>query len=142
MTVVPVPEKYADKINAFNENFVWRNDTFDGWRVLKKPDDAGNYVGDCDDYANTVSWILSDNNRFKMWWNLLMGKHKIWYCRTKESNAFIQLPTHVVLYVEGLGWTDNIHKTFVTQLEPYYKLNFNTNVFIWTVKSLIGVVFK
>jgi hypothetical protein len=58
-----------DAVSTVAPKFVYRKDRiplFDSWRVMKYK--SGSYVGDCDDFAITCFWHLSDR---KLWRFLL-----------------------------------------------------------------------
>ena len=87
--------------NAFIRAFRWEKDgRLDTWRILS-PDATGKYRGDCDDFAATMSRIIS-GSASRMAWNVITHQHTFWYCKTAKGAS------HMALWVRGRGWIDNI----------------------------------
>ena len=58
-----------------------KNLILDGWSIMR--DRSGVYQGDCEDFALTVFWHLSEQNLFKFLLNLLiLHKYRIIWCKT------------------------------------------------------------
>ena len=83
----------------FRRKFRWVADRVDGWRSLRGDLEP---TGDCDDYATTVSLILS-HNWFRFWVNVLFLRHVFWLVIASNGEK------HITLWVRGLGWTCNIY---------------------------------
>jgi predicted transglutaminase-like cysteine proteinase len=87
-----------------NNRFVYINDMKDSWNILTK---EGKIVGDCEDYILTLMYILSSKSCLKMSLSILSMKFVIWYCKSPGGE------NHVVLWIRGIGWTDNINGKIV-----------------------------
>lgn len=100
------------ELKDFAENFIYNTDMnhygyADVWKILPT---EGRVLGDCEDYALTALYILSEKNMLKFWWNLLTGRAKI---------CFVMWPSnvgHAVLRWDGM-YLDNITRVFVTRAE-------------------------
>lgn len=73
------------------------------WQIIKKPP----YVGDCEDYALSLLYLISGKSMLKFWWNLTFGPAKIRYCKVRGQG-------HGVLKWNKL-YIDNIQKRWVTK---------------------------
>ena len=94
--------------------FRYRKDrTLDSWRILPN---SGIVYGDCDDFAMTMAYSLSNRSLVTMWWNIITFKHVVWLAKTNGG-------AHAMLHVRGAGWLDNIQpQLFTTMPEGYRKL--------------------
>lgn len=43
------------------------------WKIMKEPP----YIGDCEDYALTLLWLISEKSMWKFWWNLITFQAQI-----------------------------------------------------------------
>lgn len=87
---------------GFIEQFKWESDGFvDSYHILKEGES-----GDCDDFAATVSYIESGTSKAKMFFNILLGRHRFYWCRSPDGEA------HIILKVKGKGYIDNIFPTY------------------------------
>ncbi len=101
-----------------NARFLYRPDKGESWQILKG---EGHIYGDCEDYSLTLIWLAERRSMWRFWWALLTFKYVLWYCRSPGGAG------HVVVWVRGHGWTDNICKHFVSRkdLRGYgYRLRF------------------
>ena len=73
------------------------------WQIMKERP----YVGDCEDYALTLLYLISGKSMWKFWWYLCTGKAQIRRVITKNGGG------HAVLRF-GNMWADNWTKKFVT----------------------------
>jgi len=73
------------------------------WQIMKDHP----YVGDCEDYALTLLYLISGKSMWKFWWYLCTGKAQIRRVITKNGGG------HAVLRF-GKMWADNWTKKFVT----------------------------
>jgi predicted transglutaminase-like cysteine proteinase len=90
-----------------NQRFKYKLDgKHDSWQVLDV-DKPGELLGDCEDYALTVLFILSNHNWLTFWWNLISRKAKICYCKPNGVG-------HAVLRFNG-QYIDNIQQTWCTK---------------------------
>jgi hypothetical protein len=93
-------------LKDLNEFFVWTPDgRLDSWRVLRDDSDAM-FRGDCDDYAVTVAYLESGSSWMRFWWRLVTRQQVFWYTKTSQGDA------HLMLWIWGKGWIDNINPTF------------------------------
>lgn len=72
-----------EAINLVKSKFIYKPDVkyklFDSWSVMKEKD--GKYQGDCEDFALTVFWHMSDKNLRKFLLNLMiLHKYRIYQC--------------------------------------------------------------
>ena len=73
------------------------------WQIMKEHP----YVGDCEDYALTLLYLISGKSMWKFWFYLITGKAQIRRVTTKNGGG------HAVLRF-GKMWADNWTKKFVT----------------------------
>jgi len=73
------------------------------WQIMKDHP----YVGDCEDYALTLLYLISGKSMWKFWFYLITGKAQIRRVTTKNGGG------HAVLRF-GNMWADNWTKKFVT----------------------------
>jgi hypothetical protein len=69
-----------DSVYEVQSKFGYVSDTtdinLDNWVVMKERD--GKYLGDCEDFALTVFWLMSGKNLIVFLWNLLVsGKYQL-----------------------------------------------------------------
>lgn len=69
-------EMDKSKLEILRSRFRYKADKLDSWKIFDEKDDI--WEGDCDDYAVTACYLLSDKNMWKFWWNVLTGKAMIW----------------------------------------------------------------
>jgi hypothetical protein len=102
MTEIITP-KTLEELNA---GFIWTADqALDNWRLLRA-DETGKFLGDCDDYAVTASFIGSGSSWGRFWWNVVTRQHVFWWGRTRGNED------HVLLWVRGKGWIDNTNPAY------------------------------
>ena len=94
----------------FAKNWKYRYDTDqygmrDAWHIIHETTD-GKWVGDCEDYALTMLWLLKDKNPRAFWWSLITGEAKI--CLVGPSKWKV---THAVLRYKD-HYIDNWTKEF------------------------------
>lgn len=73
------------------------------WQIMKEHP----YVGDCEDYALTLLYLISGKSMWKFWFYLITGKAQIRRVITKNGGG------HAVLRF-GNMWADNWTKKFVS----------------------------
>ena len=76
------------------------------WKIMKKHP----YVGDCEDYALTLLYLISGKSMLKFWMYLITGKAQIRRVITKNGGG------HAILRF-GDMWADNWTKKFVSSEE-------------------------
>lgn len=84
----------------------------DGWRVVDK-------YGDCDDFALTYAFIVSDRSWRKLIWNIITFKIVFWLAYSPVNRVF---PRHTVLYVESFGFVDSSYPTGLRAKASPHKL--------------------
>ena len=89
-------------IEDLNRRFRWVPDQLDSYRVMRNP--TGPLRGDCDDYAATALWLHAGRSMVRFWWLVFTFRAVFWLCRADLNGE-----RHVVLWVKGLGWIDNIY---------------------------------
>lgn len=126
------------------DNWVYKSDKeqfgfIEVFKVLK-PDENGNYVGDCEDFALTWLYLECDKSWLKMLKELCFGSAKLRYCKTKTGGG------HVALEYKGY-YVDNWSKKPVTReyMELVYGHTFRWGMLIaplTLLNLLIGLPFK
>jgi hypothetical protein len=91
-----------EAVKYVGERFVYESDPTtigDTWQVLRLNDEK--FTGDCDDFALTCFWYVSDQNilRFVLH-TFITHKYKLYRCKTINNEW------HVVGSFDGL-WFDN-----------------------------------
>lgn len=79
----------AEKLKELNERFRYESDKIDNWKILYS-DDA-EWRGDCDDYACTALYLLSDKSMWRFWWNLISLRAKLWRVISPNGVAHMRL---------------------------------------------------
>ena len=101
-----------DKIAAdFTSKWEYRFDSeqygsADAWVIIRKEDEKGKLVGDCEDYALSILWRLCDKSDWKMWWMLLTRQAGICCVGPSKWKA-----SHAVLRYKG-EYIDNWTRKF------------------------------
>jgi len=101
-----------------NERFYYKSDNGESWNILKS---EGAISGDCEDYSLTLVWLAQGKGRVSFWLSLITMKYVLWFCKSPSGVG------HLILWVRGEGWTDNIQKRIFTKAERKklgYKLKF------------------
>ena len=104
----PHPEAAQTALNA---RFREKRERGDSWRILRAP---GPIEGDCEDYALTLIWLLAGRSLWRFWWGLLSLRYVLWFCRVGGEG-------HMVLWVRGHGWTDNLTRHFAEHLPKTHR---------------------
>ena len=123
--------KSRDKIAAdFTAKWEYRLDkkqygSADAWVVIRKEDEKGKLVGDCEDYALSILWRLCDKSDWKMWWMLLTRQAGI--CCVGPSKWKV---SHAVLRYKG-DYIDNWTRKFgpKSEIESYIPCSLWTRTF-------------
>jgi hypothetical protein len=95
-------------VEEFTDNWQYRKDKdqygfADAWKIIRKPNAKGKYVGDCEDYALSVLWRLCGKSDIRMWWMLIT--HQAGICCVGPSKI---KTSHAVLKYKGMyvdNWT-------------------------------------
>ena len=98
---------FEREVKRLNSHWTYKYDTDqfaakDHWRIMKEPP----YLGDCEDYALTVLWLICNKSMWKFWWCLISGKAQIRRVITHNGGG------HAILRY-GDMWIDNWTKKFV-----------------------------
>jgi predicted transglutaminase-like cysteine proteinase len=133
-----------EALKKLNSHFVYQKDDlrwFDHWRILYSEKEQ-KWVGDCEDYALTLMWMLSGRNLFQFLWDILRLKYLMWFVKYPNGAG------HAIVRIENLYY-DNIQKKGVTKEELVstgYKFVFPMIppfVFIKLLLSyIIGIFFR
>ena len=97
-----------------NRKFRYQADgKLDQWSILDI--NSSEIKGDCEDYALTVVWLMSDRKIWKFLYNLLLNpKLSIWIVTTKRGNG------HAILEYDTF-FVDNIQRKWFIKTDPAYK---------------------
>lgn len=98
---------FEQEVEELNSTWAYKYDldqyaSKEYWKIMKEHP----YVGDCEDYALTLLYLISGKSMWKFWWYLLSGKAQIRRVITKSGGG------HAVLRF-GNMWADNWTKKFV-----------------------------
>lgn len=117
-----------DDLADLRARFKWTADKADGWRVLRN--EVGPLKGDCDDFAITALWLTAGRSWARVWWMLLTFQAVIWFCQTNSGGG------HVMLWVRGKGWIDNIYPTWGPK--PRHTRRFPHIITVIMIKLAVG----
>ena len=100
-------ESHVDHLNE-TWKYLYDNDQYGSntWVIIKEPP----YEGDCEDYALTLLWLMSDRSMVNFWVNIFTMQAQLRRVITKNGRG------HVVLKVGEL-YADNWTQKFVTWAE-------------------------
>lgn len=65
----------------------------------------GPLQGDCEDWAYTMLWRLAGRSWPRFWGLVLTRRAELWWTKFHGTGE-----PHVMLWVEGYGWTDSVHR--------------------------------
>jgi hypothetical protein len=115
------------------KNFEYKADgKLDNWRIMSKD----NLKGDCDDYAVTSLYVLSNHSLIKFWFNILIFRAIFWYTKSPTGGP------HLVLQFKD-KYIDNWDKKLLPKSEfdkAGYKFVFPLILFFPPIKMAIGVL--
>ena len=83
--------------------FQYTSDRGDRWTLLDAP--TGPLRGDCEDWSYTAAWLLAGRSWLRFWWWVFTCQMVFWRATTGGDG-------HMMLWVRGRGWIDNIHPQF------------------------------
>lgn len=109
------------------------------WQIMKEPP----YIGDCEDYALTLLWLISGKSMWKFWFNLLTFRAQIRHVRNDGGHAVLRYgnmyaDNWTLKFVEWEEMEKLGHKKvlwFFTPLDVAIKLGI-AQVIKWTRKLL------
>jgi len=87
-------------LEDLRKRFKYRKDDTNKWKVMDA--EKGPLYGDCEDFAVTALWILSDRSWTKFWWKVTTLQAVVWKTTVNGEG-------HIMLWVKGKGWIDNIY---------------------------------
>jgi predicted transglutaminase-like cysteine proteinase len=98
---------FEREVEELNSTWAYKYDleqykTSEYWTIMKEHP----YVGDCEDYALTLLYLISGKSMWKFWWNLITFKFQIRRVITKNGGG------HAVLRYKN-WYADNWSKKFV-----------------------------
>lgn len=98
--------KIQEALSILNSKFVYKSDKkyFDKWKILTGEE---KWEGDCEDYALTLMWLLSDRNILKFLWNIMTFEFLMWYVKLPSGEG------HAIVKFKDLYY-DNVQKKGVT----------------------------
>jgi predicted transglutaminase-like cysteine proteinase len=91
-----------DPLRELRARFKYKADARDKWSLL----DGENFAGDCEDFSLTALWLLAGRSWPRLWWMVLTFQAVFWHARLSNGGG------HVMLWVRGHGWIDNIYPTW------------------------------
>lgn len=91
-----------------NARFTYRADQGESWRILR---DEGNIWGDCEDYSLTLVWLMAHKSMILFWVSAFLFGFVFWQCKAPSGEG------HVVVWIAGYGWTDNIQRRPVSRAD-------------------------
>lgn len=85
-------DKITEDQKQFTMNWQYLSDseqwgTPDCWKILRKKDANGKYVGDCEDFALTWLYISKNRSLFKTIIALITGEAKVIFVRTRNNGG-------------------------------------------------------
>lgn len=95
---------WVDPLDDLRRRFVYRGEARDRWSILVAQ--SGPLVGDCDDFALTVAWLVSGQSWSRLLVNIALFRIVPWNVVTDRGTG------HMALWVRGRGWICNIHPQF------------------------------
>ena len=120
-----------------NNRFVYQADEGEYWRILKGD---GAIRGDCEDYSLTLIWLLEGRSLLRFWLALITFKYLIWHCTSPDGEG------HAVMWVRGVGWTDNIQRRVVPNRKELralgYRLRFPNIAPMVALKFLLRPILR
>jgi len=117
-------------LQTFIDNFVWRKDGIDSWRILQ----AGDEVGDCDDFAITVGYLEAGS--------FVRHLLDIWTFKNSFHRVDTTGGSHIVLHRRGMGYIDNIKPQWRADIGYKRKLPFIILPPVVMLKIFIGWIVK
>lgn len=88
ITEIKRDRKMKFDLEYLAEHFEYKSDVkLDNWQIMKKD----NLKGDCDDYAVTALFVLSDHSLFKFWLNILTFRAILWHCKSPAGGGHLVL---------------------------------------------------
>ena len=82
---------FEKELEHLNEYWVYKYDVDqyavkEHWQIMKEPP----YIGDCEDYALTLLWLISGKSMWKFWFNILTFRAQIRYVRNGGGHAVLR----------------------------------------------------
>lgn len=94
-------------VDDFIHSFSYKPDgPFGGWKIT--------WIGDCEDFALTLAYIMAGRSKRRLIWNILTFRVVFWFTLSVGRDR-----PHWVLWVRGHGWIDNIVRVF--REEPLHR---------------------
>jgi hypothetical protein len=95
-------EEYV--LTELKSRFSYKSDSLDKWVILK---DKGAVRGDCEDFALTLAWLLSDRSMTKLYKRFLNKDYQIIWVKIRNGGK------HFVLY-------DSKRKLYADNINPFW----------------------
>lgn len=99
-----VTTRMQSELEKLHRRFVYvpDNTRLDHWRIHRGD---GEVRGDCEDFALTLLWQLSDQSMRRFWWNIITMRACFWHVKSYNGGG------HAVLWYKGY-WADNMEYTW------------------------------
>lgn len=98
-------------VASFMGRFTWEADgRLDSYHILPS---EGAVSGDCDDAAVTVLLEYCNRSYIRFWWMLASRRAKLFLVNSPNGEK------HLVLYISGIGYTDNWKDEFTPTIAPH-----------------------
>jgi predicted transglutaminase-like cysteine proteinase len=125
-------------LEELNARFKYTPDSGDTWKVMTNT--IGPLAGDCEDYALTAMWFLSNKSWLRFALNMFFMRYILVYGKYRGVG-------HVVLFdVKNRRWVDNIQRRWVDKLPSDYKMRLPyitpLNFMAWIAKRVFNVFVK
>ena len=125
-------QEMIDIRNQTEKDFFYKPDPkFDVWKIHRN---AGTFSGDCEDFALTLLYRLSNNSLYEFWFNLLTFRAVLWFCKSPSGEG------HLVLWYRG-NWADNTMKSWYTKPSMPHTLLFPLLWPLVVVKLVMGKIY-
>jgi len=131
-----------ESIDYVNSKFIYKSDpvvSTDAWFVMRNKED-GFYYGDCEDFALTVFWFMSNGSIWTFIKNILNGTYKLHMVASNGDKN-----NHCVGEFENL-WFDNWTKKEFSKDEFFkltnHKYGYQIKPFTIMCKLIIGLFYR
>ena len=110
-----------DAIDTVSEKFLYEPDITllrDAWFVMQ-PKANGFYYGDCEDFALTVFWLMSNKSIVTFIWHLVFtGRYELHFVKSNGAESI----NHCVASIADL-WFDNHTLSAMSKFDFFTKTN-------------------
>lgn len=100
-------------VRNLQDRFIWEADRkIDTFHVMSN---EGVVMGDCDDFATRIAYDYANQSWIRFWWLLVTFQMVFFIVNSPVGDK------HLVLWIRGIGYTDNWKKEFTDTIEPHSK---------------------